>query len=170
MPIFTAAKASAWISKFPNPENYPYFSVASREWRPSSYYDTNTRGCIIPGDVIHRDKIDEISDEILQILQDCTTIEAAFCSYLTDLDTFSNWFRKCENVYGLIEKVRFELHPDDMKRCLKIMSIPGMMDEYFKSYSSFMTIVANTPIHQRVTQHTRTEFKIDLFTFNNIYI
>lgn len=165
----------AFVRRHPNAGNQPYFSIAERQYRPASWYATNTRGVIIPKDAILVSDLDNISDDVVQVFDDCQSVELAFFTYLTELNAHSKWWRECLSVYDLINHVRMCLSnttvdAEKAKRCWAMMSVPGMMDDYFTAYQSFMRIAGRTPIEQRVFVIRATTFEIDSFHFNKLYI
>lgn len=157
-----------------NPENYPLFSIRDRSWHPRSYFDTNTRGCIIPPDVVEIDNF-TMTPALLQTWRDCQTLERAFYDYLVSINPHSQWFRPCSTVWEFMNAIHIEARQalknktQDIQRTHKVMS-PDMLMPHFKAYQDFLLEHTKQPIEKREANWFTTHFTIDQFTFPLIYI
>ncbi len=144
----TPEQAKQFIKSLDNPNNYPILCLGSLEFHKLSYYGTNTRGTIIPNTSVDVQHLGEdswrIPDAALEHLNLLYQIERYFGVFLSLYETNKSYYRKCNTVYDLINKLRFWLtglnteEPNRAKKLTNLLSIPHSTDYYFKVYTDYL--------------------------------
>lgn len=135
------------IKSLPNPENKPLLCLGSLKFHSRSYYETNTRGVIIPHTTIEVSDVDkddwEAPVQALLVLDAFHAIERHFINFLATYKSDSAYYRKCATKWDLINKLRFvfndaQLDDKYLKELYNLISIPESIDYFFDVYCEYL--------------------------------
>lgn len=160
-------------SNVSNPDQHRLFSIRDRTWHPRSYFDTNTRGCIIPDDVVDIESF-ILTPNLLQVWRDCQMLEMAFYKFLMGINPHSQWFRPCSTIYEFMSAVHIEarqsmIDRDTVQRTQRLMS-PQMLESHWVAYQLFLLEYSTRAVESRTGEWSTTHFTIGQFTFPLVYV
>ena len=123
--------------------NHSVLCLASLNSHPLSYYDTNTRGTILPASAVSYtgpEMTPVVTDANVDLFNNFIVIEELIVDYLAYVQTNPNYCRKCNTKWDFINALRFfklELFSENKPLYLS-MSESGFIDYYYERYVELM--------------------------------